>query len=430
MLERWFGLAQSGTNVATEIRAGVVTFLTMSYILFVNPQILAQAGMPAESVASATALAAMVATLLMGLLANYPFALAPGMGLNAYFTFGVVQSMGVSWQVALAAVFLEGVLFLVLALTGVRSALMRAIPTSIKIATMCGIGLFLAIIGLQNAGVVVADEATLVGLGDLRSGSVLLALAGLLLIAALMVLGVRGAILAGIIGVTVAAWLIGLAPAPDTFVTLPSLPADTFLALDFSGLWNGGLVAVVLAFLFVDIFDTAGTLIGVGRLGGFLDESGDLPRSRRAFAADAVGTSVGALFGTSTVTSYVESATGVEEGGRTGLTAVVVSLLFGGSLFFTPLFVSVPALATAPALVIVGALMMEGARHLEWKEMHDSIPAFLTMVAMPFTFSIANGISLGVLSWVGIRVLTGRGREVHPILWILAVLLGLFYALR
>ena len=430
MMERMFGLAERGTNVATEVRAGMVTFLTMSYILFVNPQILAQAGMPAESVATATALAAMVATLMMGLLANYPFALAPGMGLNAYFTFGVVQTLGVDWQVALAAVFIEGILFLILALTGVRSALLRAIPQSIKIATMCGIGLFLAMIGLQNAGLVVDSPATLVSLGDVRSGGLLLAMAGLLIMAALMVLRVRGAILVGIMGTTIAAWLMGLAPPPERIATMPSLPAETFLAFDFSGLWSGSLLAVVLAFLFVDIFDTAGTLIGVGRLGGFLDESGDLPRSNRAFAADAIGTSVGAVLGTSTVTSYVESATGVEEGGRTGLTAVVVAGLFGGSLFFTPLFVSVPALATAPALVIVGALMMEGARHLNWKETGEAVPALLTMVAMPFTFSIANGISLGILSWVAIRLLTGRVREVHPLLWLLTLLLGLFYGLR
>lgn len=429
-LDRFFGLTAAGTTVATEVRAGVVTFLTMAYILFVNPQILSQAGMPAADVAVATALASAAATLVMGLAANYPFALAPGMGLNAYFTYGVVGAMGVSWQVALAAVFVEGVLFLVLAATGVRTALLRAIPTSIKIATMSGIGLFLAIIGLEGAGIVVDHPATLVTLGDVGSPAVLLSLVGLVLIAVMLAADLKGAILIGILAVTAICWLAGISPAPEELFTLPGLPEETFLALDFSQLFTGKLLLVVLAFLFVDIFDTAGTLIGVGRLAGFVDPGGELPRADRAFTADAVGTMVGAAVGTSTVTSYVESATGVEEGGRTGLTAVTVSVLFMLSLFLTPLLIAVPVTATAPALVIVGALMMRGAKDLDWSTIDEAVPAFLTLAVMPFTYSIANGISFGIVSWVLIKVLLGRFREVHPLMFGLCAALIAFYAFR
>ena len=430
VLERFFRLGEHGTSVATEVRAGVVTFLTMAYILFVNPQILSQAGMPAEDVAVATALAAAVAALVMGLWANYPFALAPGMGLNAYFTFGVVLGLGVSWQMALAAVFVEGILFLVLAVSGVRAALLRAIPTSIKIATMSGIGLFLAIIGFEGAGLVVDHPATLVTLGDVTSMPVLLALVGLVVISVLMALKVKGAILIGILAVTVVCWLFGLTPWPEQLLTVPHLPTETLFAMDFSTLFTGKLLLVVIAFLFVDIFDTAGTLIGVGRLGGFLDENDELPRANRAFAADAVGTMVGAAVGTSTVTSYVESATGIEEGGRTGLTAVTVAILFLLSLTLTPLFTAVPVTATAPALIVVGALMMRGARELDWSQIDEAVPAFLTVATMPFTYSIANGISIGIVSYVLIKALRGRFRDVHPLMYVLAGLLIVFYAVR
>ena len=426
-LDNWFRLSDRGTDVVTELRAGVVTFLTMAYILFVNPQILAQSGMPAQDVAVATAVSAAVATLFMGLVANYPFALAPGMGLNAYFTFGVVIGLGVSWQTALAAVFIEGVLFLVLSLSGVRAALLNAIPRAIKLATMAGIGLFLAVIGLANAGLVIDHPETLVTLGDVRRPPVLLALGALLVLGALQAARVRGAILITIAATTVVAWGTGLAPAPEKLASLPTLPTETLFAFDFSTLLTGKLLVVVFAFLFVDIMDTAGTLIGVGHLGGFVDDKGELPRANRAFAADAVGTTVGAALGTSTVTSYVESATGVEEGGRTGLTAVVVALLFAASLFFTPLFVAVPPLATAPALIVVGALMMRGSRDIDWRELDDGLPAFLTIAAMPFTYSIANGISLGVLSWVALKLLRGKWAEVHPVLLALTALLVLFY---
>lgn len=430
MLERIFHLRQRGTTAATEARAGLTTFLTMAYILFVNPQVLAQAGMPAADVAVATALAAALATLLMGLLAGYPFALAPGMGLNAYFTFGVVHGLGVSWQVALAAVFVEGVLFFALAVSGARGALMSAIPEPLQRATMTGIGLFLAVIGFQNAGWVVDHPVTLVTLGDLAAPEPLLALGGLLAIGALLARRVPGAVLIGILAVTAAAWSLGIAPAPERWLAAPALPAETFLAMDFRGLLATETVAVVLAFLFVDLFDTAGTLIGVGRLGGFVDDDGRLPRAGRAFTADAVGTTIGAALGTSTVTSYVESATGVEEGGRTGLTATVVAALFLVSIVFTPVLVAIPAAATAPALVAVGALMLRGARGVDWTRAEIAVPAFLTAAAMPLTFSIANGISLGIVSWVAIRLLAGRPREVHPVLGGIALALVLFYALR
>ena len=429
MLDRLFQLGERGTQPSTELRAGVATFLTMGYILFVNPQVLAQAGMPAEDVTVATALAAALATLVMGLYANYPFALAPGMGLNAYFTFGVVLGMGVSYTVALAAVFVEGILFLLLTAGGIRTAIINAIPRTLKAATMCGIGLFLAIIGLENGAVIVAHPETLVTLGDVHSPTVLLTLFGLALMGALLARNIPGALLIGILTVTGIAWVAGLAPAPERLVALPTLPRETLLAFDFGTLLTGKFITVVLAFLFVDFFDTAGTLIGVGQLGGFLDEHGRLPRANRAFAADALGTTAGAMLGTSTVTSYIESATGIEEGGRTGLTAVVVAVLFIGALFFIPVITAVPAAATAPALVVVGALMMKGAAALPWDQRDEAIPAFLTIAAMPLTYSIANGIALGIVAYVLLKLLAGKAREVHALMYGLAVLLVLYYGI-
>lgn len=428
MLDRYFRLSERGTTVLTELRAGVATFLTMAYILLVNPQILADAGMPPDDVARATALASATATLLMGLWANYPFALAPGMGLNAYFTYGVVQGMGVSYHVALAAVFVEGLLFLALALSGVRGAVLRAIPDALKVATSGGIGLFLAIIGFQHAGLVIDSPATLVTLGSLTHPTTLLALGTLVLMALLLVRRIPGALLLGILAGTLVAWLTGLAPLPERWVQLPGLPRETLASFDFGTLLHAKLVSVVLAFLFVDFFDTAGTLMGIGRLGGFLNARGELERAREAFSADAVGTTLGALLGTSTVTTYIESATGIEEGGRTGLTAVVVALLFLLSLFLAPLFTAVPAAATAPALILVGVFMMQGLTKLNWRKYDEAIPAFLTITLMPFTYSIANGIAFGLIAYVLLQVLSGRARAVHPILYVLTVLLSLYYA--
>jgi len=429
VLDRYFHLTERGTTVATELRAGVATFLTMAYILLVNPQILSEAGLPPADVVRATALASAAATLIMGLWANYPFALAPGMGLNAYFTYGVVRGLGVSYSVALAAVFVEGLLFLALALSGVRGAILRALPNTLKMATSGGIGLFLAIIGFQQAGIVVDSPTTLITLGTLTRPETLLALGTLILMGALLLRRVPGALLLGILIATATAWLTGLTPLPERWLQLPKLPRETLAAFDFSVLFTAKLFGVILAFFFVDFFDTAGTLMGIGRLSGFLDARGELKRAREAFAADAAGTTLGALLGTSTVTTYIESATGIEEGGRTGLTAVVVALLFLLSLFLTPVFTAVPAAATAPALILVGAFMMRGLTELDWRNHEEAIPAFLTITIMPFTYSIANGIAFGLLAHVLLQLFSGRAHAVHPLLYVLAVLLAFYYAL-
>lgn len=428
LLERLFHLSERQATVGTEVRAGLVTFLTMAYILLVNPQILAAAGMPPSDVVFATAVGSAVGTLAMALLTNYPFALAPGMGINAYFAYSVVGGMKVSWQVALTAVFVSGLLFMLLSVGGLRTVLLRAIPQNVKLAIGGGIGLFLALIGFENAGLVQKHPVTMITLGNLHDPRVLLALGGLLLMGVLLALKFRGALLVGIAAATVAAWLLGVTPPPTAVAALPRLPEQTLFAFDWSGVWNGALAAVVLAFLFVVLFDTAGTLMGVGRLGGFVDEKGDLPKSGRAFFADAFGTTAGAALGTSPVTAYIESATGIEEGGRTGLTGVVVAVLFLASLVLAPLFTAVPPLATAPALVVVGALMMEAVREVDWKRFDEAIPAFLTVIGIPFTYSIANGIALGLVSWVAIKLLSGRWREVHWLMVVLALLLVLYYA--
>lgn len=427
MIERLFAIEARGSRVAIEIRAGLVTFLTMAYILAVNPRILADTGMPADDVAMATALASAVACLVMGLWANLPFALAPGMGLNAYFTYGVVAGLGVPWPVALAAVFVEGLLFLVLSLAGLRSRLIDAIPQTLKLAITAGIGLFLAFIGFEGAGLVVDHPVTLVTLGDVRSAEVGLALLGLVLMAVLMARRIPGAILWAMVAITGVAWWSGLSPAPERWWSVPGLPRETLAALDFGALASPSLIPVVLAFFFVDILDTAGTLVGLGQLAGFVDREGRFPGSERAFVADAVGTSVGALLGTSTVTTYIESATGVEEGGRTGLTAVVTGALFLVALVAIPVVVAVPAVATAPALILVGAMMLRGIGEIAWDRLDDALPAFLTLAVMPLTYSIAHGISAGILGWVAIRWATGRWREVGWPMGLMALFLVFYY---
>jgi adenine/guanine/hypoxanthine permease len=426
-IRTFFDIEKHGSSIKTELRAGLVTFLTMAYILLVNPQILSQAGLPPGDVAAATAIASAVACIMMGLVAKYPFALAPGMGLNAYFVFGIVIGLGVSYQVALTAVFVEGLLFIALSIGGLRSAVLHAIPAPLRIATMSGIGLFLALIGLENAGIVVADQATLITLGDIRSDTVLLALATLILISVLTYRRIPGAILIGIVLATGTAWIAGIATPPQDWFVAPALPGETFLAFDFSGLMNGAVIGAVLALLFVDFFDTAGTLLGVGMLGGYIDKDGKLPRSRQAFTADAVGTAVGAMLGTSTVTSYIESSAGIEEGGRTGLTAVVVGVLFLLSLVFIPVFTAVPAAATAPVLMFVGAMMLQKLDQIDWKNTTESIPAFLTITLMPLSFSIANGIAAGILSYTVIRLLSGEARSVSAIMYVLSLLLIGYY---
>jgi len=422
MLERLFGLSEHGTDVRREVIAGVTTFLTLAYIIFVNPNILAAAGMDKGAVFVATCLAAALGTAIMGLYANYPVALAPGMGLNAYFTYGVVLGMGHTWQVALGAVFLSGLIFLVLSILPVREWIINAIPRSLKIAISAGIGLFLAIIALKNAGIVVDHPATLVSLGNLKKPEPLLATVGFLAIAILTARRIPGAIIIAIIGVTVIGVLSGVSENTGVVSMPPSL-GPTFMQMDIKGALNVGLVAIVFAFLFVDLFDTAGTLVGLAHRAGLLDENGRLPRLRKALMADSTATIAGAMFGTSTTTSYIESASGINAGGRTGLTAVVVALLFLACLFLSPLAGTIPAYATAPALLFVACLMVRGLSEIDWDDITDVAPAVITAIAMPLTFSIATGIGFGFISYVVIKALSGRADETGPAVWVLA---GLF----
>jgi AGZA family xanthine/uracil permease-like MFS transporter len=427
MLERLFRLQENGTTVRTELEAGLTTFLTMAYILVVNPLILSEAGVPLEGALFATAVSAAIGSVLMGLLANYPFALAPGMGLNAYFTYSVVLGLGVPWQTALGAVFISGIVFILLTLGRIRELVVRAIPLPLKLATGAGIGLFIAFLGLKNAGIVAASPATLVTLGEVTTLPVLIAIVGLIVTAALMARGWKCSIIVGIVLTAVAAYLTGVATPPSGIVAVPDA-SGTFLAMDLKGALALGLFQVIFVFLFVDLFDTVGTLIGLGAQAGFLTKDGELPRAQRALMADAVATSAGAVLGTSTVTSYIESATGVAEGGRTGLTAVVVGVLFLLAVFFSPLAAAVPAVATAPALIIVGSLMLKNALGIDWNDTTDAVPSFLTIIAMPLTFSIANGLALGFIAYPLIKLLAGRAKEVSPLVYVLAALFVLRYA--
>jgi AGZA family xanthine/uracil permease-like MFS transporter len=416
MLERLFGLRAHGSTPRTEIVAGLTTFLTMAYIAFVNPEILAAAGMPKDSVFVATCLAAAIGSLVMGLLANYPIALAPGMGLNAYFAFVVVGTLGYSWQAALGAVFVSGCLFLVVSLLRVREWVVNAIPKSLKLGIGAGIGLFLALIGLKNAGLVAASPATFVTLGDLHQPAPLLALAGLLLIVALEARRVTGGIVIGILAVTAAAVAGGLQPFAGVFAPPPSL-APTFLQLDVGAALDAGLLAVVLTFFLVELFDATGTLIGVAHRAGLLDDHGRLPRLKRALLADSTAIVAGAALGTSSTTAYIESAAGTSVGGRTGLTAVVVAILFLLALCFAPLAGSVPAYATAPALIYVSVLMLRSLADIAWDDLTEAAPAVICAVTMPFTFSIAHGIAFGFVAHAGIKLLAGRWREVGIAVW-------------
>lgn len=427
LLERAFGLRAAGTTVRTELEAGLTTFLTMAYILAVNPQILSEAGVPVEGALFATAVSAAVGSLLMGLLANYPFALAPGMGLNAYFTYAVVLGMGVPWQTALGAVFISGVVFVVLTLGRIRELVVRAIPLGLKLAVGAGIGLFIAFLGFRNAGFVEASAATLVTLGDVTAPVSLLALGGVVLTAALMARGWKSAIILGIVATAAGAYLLGLAAPPRALVAIPDA-GSTFLQLDIRGALGLGLLHVVFVFFFVDLFDSVGTLVGLGQQAGALTPEGDLPRANRALLADSTATCVGAALGTSTVTAYIESATGVAEGGRTGLTAATVGVLFLVAIFFSPLAAAVPPVATAPALIIVGSLMLRSALRVAWDDPTEAVPAFVTLIGMPLTFSIANGLALGFVSYPLIKLLAGRGREVSPLVYVLALLFVARYA--
>jgi AGZA family xanthine/uracil permease-like MFS transporter len=422
-LDRYFGLAAQGTSVLTELRAGVTTFLTMAYIMFVNPAILQQAGMDHGAVFVATCLAAAAGSLIMGLYANYPIALAPGMGLNAYFAFTVVPELGGNWQLALGCVFVSGILFFALSLSPLRAWLIDAIPMNLKLGIAAGIGLFLALIGLQNAGIIADDPVTLVTLGDLGKPQAWLAVAGFFLIAALSVRNVTGAIIIGVLSVTAAAVLAGLDPWHGFAAPPPSL-APTFLKMDVAGVFQLGLVIIVLTLLLVMILDTAGTIIGVAHQAGFLDAEGRLPRIRQAFLADSSGAMIGAALGTSTTTAYIESTAGVKEGGRTGLTAVFVAALFVLALFFAPLAHTVPVYATAPALLFVACLMATSLGAIQWEDATDYIPALTIAFLMPLTYSIATGIGLGFIVYVALKALTGRVSEINAAV---AIIAGAFF---
>ncbi|SDR77413.1 putative MFS transporter, AGZA family, xanthine/uracil permease [Halopseudomonas xinjiangensis] len=422
MLEKLFQLKAHGTTVRTEILAGLTTFLTMAYIVFVNPMMMSDAGIDPGAAFVATCLAAAIGSLIMGLWANYPIALAPGMGLNAFFAYTVVGSMGYSWQVALGAVFLSGFLFFLLSIFKIREWIINSIPMPLRSAIAAGIGLFLALIALKNAGLVVDHPATLVALGDLTQPGPLLAALGFAVIVALAYRRVTGAVMIGILLITGISLLTGLTRASGIVSAPPSL-APTFLELDLRGALEIGLISVIFAFLFVDLFDTSGTLIGVAQKANLVDAEGKMPRLGRALMADSTATMAGAMLGTSTTTSYIESAAGTTAGGRTGLTACVVAGLFLLCLFFSPLAGAVPAFATAPALLFVAVLMTGGLVQVDWEDLTEAAPVVITAIMMPLTFSIANGIALGFISWTAIKVLSGRWKELNPSLYVLA---GLF----
>jgi adenine/guanine/hypoxanthine permease len=425
LIERYFRLSENHTTVRRELFGGLTTFITMAYIVVVNPQILAQSGMPAEGVVFATCISSAVATLVMGLFANYPIAMAPGMSLNAYFTYSVCLGMHVPWRTALGVVFLSGLFFLLLTATRVREQIVHSIPDGLKYSTAAGIGLFIAFVGLRNAKLVVANSATFVGLGNFSDREVQAACFGLAVAVVLMVRKVNGAILISILATTLLGIFLGIAKWPSAILSLPH-PSYTWLQLDLRGAVHLGLVEIVFIFLFVDVFDNVGTLVGVCEQGGFV-KNGKIPRVGRALLADAIGTTVGALTGTSTVTSYIESAAGVAAGARTGLSNIVVAALFLAAVFFAPLATAIPAYATAPALILVGALMTESIARVEWSNFTEALPAFITVLATPLTFSIATGLSFGVISYTLVKFAGGRFREISPVIWVLTLLFILRY---
>ncbi len=430
MLERWFQLAAHGTNVRREIVGGLTTFAAMAYILAVNPGILSEAGIDKGALITATALASAIMTVVMALATNYPIALAPGMGLNAFFTFGICLGAKIPWPAALGIVFYSGVVFFVLSVTGIRRKIISAIPHELKLAITCGIGLFIAFIGLKNGGVIVASPPTLVSLGNFREAGPLMVLFGIVLAAVLVWRKVPGAIVITVIALTGIGFLLRgpdgkpLTSVPTAVVSMPASLAPTFLKLDLSYFWQHWkeCLPLMLALLFVDLFDNMGTLIGVCQRAGLLDADGNLPKIGRALTADATAAMVGSTLGTSTVTSYIESAAGVEAGGRTGLTAITTAFCFLGALFLTPLIAVIPSVATAPALVIVGVFMMQSVAELDLRDFSKAVPAVITMLAMPLTFSIAEGIALGFVVYVSFNLLTGRARQVTPLAYVLAAL--------
>ena len=419
MLERFFRLRDNGTDVRTELLAGLTTFLTMAYIIFVNPAILGDAGMPKDAVFVATCLAAALGTAIMGLYANYPIAMAPGMGLNAYFAYVVVLGMGVPWQTALGAVFISGALFILVSIIGLRELIIKGIPQSLRIGITVGIGVFLALIALKNAGIVVDNPATLVAIGDMHAAPPILATIGFLMIVALDKLKVRGAILIGILTVTVLSFFFG-GQAFKGVMSLPPSLDPTLLALDIPGALSMGILNVVLVFFLVELFDATGTLMGVARRAGLL-VPGKMEQMNRALLADSTAIVAGSVLGTSSTTAYIESASGVQAGGRTGLTALAVAALFLACLFFAPLAGAVPAYATAPALLFVACLMLSDLAQVDWNDTTESVPAAVCALMMPFTYSIAQGIAFGFVTYASLKLLTGRARGVAVITWIIAL---------
>jgi AGZA family xanthine/uracil permease-like MFS transporter len=421
LLEKIFKLSERKTNVKTEILAGITSFMTMSYIIFVNPSILADAGIPKEAALAATIYASVFCTLLMALWANFPVAVAPGMGLNAFFAYTVVLGQGLSWQTALGAVFISGIVFLILTVTGVRQKIVDGVPGVLKSAIGVGIGLFIAFIGLKNAELVVANEATFVGLGDITSTGPLLALFGLITAALLMAKKVKGALLISILGTSVLAMIVGFIAYPKAIsdvasLSLPSM-SETFMAMDIIGAIQYGIISVIFSFTIVELFDNLATLIGLSKKAGLTDENGKIENLDRALQADAVGTMASAAFGSTALNAYVENATGISEGGRTGLTALTVGLLFFLSLIFAPLIYFIPSVATAPILILVGALMLSEIKHISFDDFTDVIPVFLTIVLMPLTFSIAQGLAFGFISYTLLKLLTGKRDQIHWIMY-------------
>ncbi|MBB6260596.1 AGZA family xanthine/uracil permease-like MFS transporter [Paenochrobactrum gallinarii] len=426
MLEKLFKLKEHGTSVRTEVVAGITTFLTMSYILFVNPDILSSTGMDKNAIFVATCLAAALGSIVMALVANWPIGMAPGMGLNAFFAFTVVGAMGFSWQQALGAVFISGIIFLLLTVTGVRRWLIEGIPMSLRSAIAAGIGLFLGLIGLKNAGIVVDNPATLVGLGDLTQTGTLLAILGFFIMAGLDALKVRGSILIGILAITILSMILGVSSFNGIFSAPPSI-TSTFLQLDIMGVLHVGFIQVIIVFVLVEVFDATGTLIGVSKRAGLMPE-GKPNRLSKALFADSTAIIGGSLIGTSSTTAYVESAAGVQAGGRTGLTAAVVAVLFLAALFISPLASAVPAVATAPALVYVACLMMREMAEIEWDDVTNASSAAMTVLAIPLTYSIANGLAFGFISYVVLKTVSGKARDVHPATWIVAALFVIRFA--
>jgi len=420
--EKQFKLSENQTNVRTEVLAGITTFMTMAYILIVNPIILSDAGMDFGAVFTATAVASLIGILIMAFYANLPFALAPGMGLNAFFAYTVVLGMGYSWQMALTAVLIEGIIFIILTFLNVREAIINAIPMSLKKAVSVGIGLFIALIGLANANVIVPGQGVIVSIGNIKSGDALLALIGLLITGILLARKVKGALFIGILITTVIGFPLGITKLPESIISLPPSLAPTFVKFDFSNIFSLDMLVVIFTFLFVDLFDTVGTLVGVSTKANMIGEDGKLPRAKQALFADAVGTTVGAVLGTSTVTTYVESAAGVAEGGRTGLTSFTTGILFIIALLFSPIFIMIPGAATAPALILVGLFMLSPIKDIGLEDYTEAIPAFLAIIMMPLAYSISEGIVFGILSYVLLKLLTGKGKEVSALMYVVAVL--------